>query len=268
LEKEDSICDFADCHIFDFLPLTPYSTEDMHYLYFPDPSVKRNNTYLVKFERKSFRDNSYKQDWIRLSFSLQPDDIVSRDVYNKWIFLSTKDTTYIVEMDYGNDDNSLNFLNYKLTALPQAGFSDTTFRFICNEACQVPGMFAFKRSIETTNWTMTDSSTVLDFSDLDRLSDHYQSSSSHDNPAIVAAARRSDPSCVLYKKKFSLRDLNHDRCNEYYRYSISNGELIDVLCYSFVNNVMRELPREEAIELIKMEADYKALALYTRMGWE
>jgi hypothetical protein len=268
LQKEDSICDFADCSVFDFLPLTPHSMEDMHYLYFPDSSLKRNNTYLVKFQRKSFRDNSYEQDWIRLPLSLQPDDVVSREVYNNWIFLSTKDTTYVVHMDYENDDDSLNFLNYKFIAIPQAGLTDTNFRFICNDAYQLPGMFAFKRNIETRNWTMTDSSTVLDFIDFSGVSYYYEDSHSHDNPGIVAAARKSDPSCVLYKKKFSLRDLNHDRCNEYYRYSISNGELIDVLCYSFVNNVMRELPREEAIELIKMEADYKALELYTRMGWE
>ncbi len=269
LEKEDSICDFGDCRGFEFLPIVPYSTGEMHYLYFPDSSARSNNTYLVRFERKSFRDNSYKQDWIRLPLSLRPDDLVTRNVYNNWIFISTKDSTYIVNMDYGNDDDSLNFLNYKLTVLPQTSLTDTSFRFICNDASFTPGMFAFGKSIENSNWTTKDSASIVP------IFDHFGTDSYKnliwdpgDDPNIIIAARKSDPSCVLYKRKFNLQDLNHDGCSEYYRYSISNGELIDVLCYSFVNNVMKELPHDAAIELIKMEADYKALALYSQLRGE
>jgi hypothetical protein len=267
LQKEDSICAIADYPYFEFQRIY-YGNQD--FLYFPRLNDNYGNIHIARFERKSFQDRSYAQDWIRLPLSLRPDQILSSEVNNDWIFLATKDSTYILKLNCGNDDDSLDLLNYTIEVLPSTTHADSGFRFVCNRASLTPGYLSFGgKLLETNNWTTTDTLIFSQFLGFTKMNDNILFENiSEDDPDVVAAARKSDPSCVLYKKKFSLRDLNHDRCNEYYRYSISNGELIDVLCYSFVNNVMRELPREEAIELIKMEADYKALALYTRMGWE
>ncbi len=265
LQKEGSVFANSDYPYFEFDRLN-YSNLD--FLYFPKLNDNYGNVHIAKFHPKSFEDTSFAQDWIRLPFSLRPDQILSSEMNNDWIFLGTKDSTYILKVNSGNDDEELDLLNYTIEALPNTTHADSGFQFICNEASLTMGYFSFASLIETHDWVTTNSLILSQILEVTKMTDRNLFEDSEGDEQIVSAARRSDPSCVLYKRKFTLRDLNYDGCSEYYRYTISNGELIDVLCYSFVNNVMKELPRDEAIELIKMEADYKALELYTRMRWE
>jgi hypothetical protein len=84
----------------------------------------------------------------------------------------------------------------------------------------------------------------------------------------LSLAHQFAPKEILYKVNMKISDLNHDGTPECYRYSISNGKLIDVDCYTLVNDEPVLVSREQAEGWLMGEFEYKTLVLYSQLSGE
>ncbi len=211
--------------IFDSIPQEGSAVEMMKSLYFPDAAIN---------------DSKYRAVAKNISFARR--DLL--DGYGKgmvsilnWSFnpKTFQLDTSITKVFNANPIEFYNFSNWD--ALPKTEGVDT--------------------AIATTNDQILDKVNIND--------GRRDSDASKKAMDQLTYAHQFAPQEILYKVNMKISDLNHDGVMECYRYSISNGKLIDVDCFTLVNNEPVAVSREQAESWLMGEYEFRTLALYSQL---
>ncbi len=166
----------------------------------------------------------------------------------------------------------------KLIYFPNAKDSDTSYAYIASGISFAGKDYdnrVVRRLMEILGWSRNPKLTPLDSMPVVVTSDEEIFYTRVNGADIVRTYRQTieeahnfPPGQILFKTDFKISDLNHDGTPECYRYSISNGKLIEVDCYTLVNNEPVAVSREEAERWLQGEFEFRTLMLYSQLRGE
>jgi hypothetical protein len=211
-------------------------------------------------------DNKWHQYQTKLPFSFWPDSLRQSGVYGGFVYLGFKESFYFLSKQRNSTLSDVIELRQVDTSKPKT----SEFGFVCHNVVFNEPKDQYDPIIFLAEWSMDGDS--LEPGPLYNP-DWYNTQNSEGRRIIPISpieliAHKSKPSNVLYKRQFRINDLNHDNIPECYRYSISNGKLIDVDCYTLVNDGPVSLSREEAERWLQGEFEFRTLLLYSQLRGE
>ncbi len=257
LANVDSLINPLECADFRYESCYRSTDTSSAYFYFPMKDTVVGSMHIVHFEKKNEVENNWSKRWIKLPFSKKQNELLSSEGFGNNIYFRTTDSTYFIILHSASAVEKRDLNNYDLCRWANETSVDTTFNYVCNEVDL------------TWNDVLTFDEWQSNLEQVGRTKHVYDNDrKSWIEPETEKLAIRSDPSCVLYKRCFHLADLNLDGAPEFYSYSISNGEVMDCVCYTLVNNEFTKFADDAALEMIRQDEVYKKLILYSQMAWE
>ncbi len=211
-------------------------------------------------------NGQWQDQIVEMPFNLVTDSLQWIGMFGNAIGFPMIDKFYFIIPNYFQDGSPN---DYKFVEVDNTT-EDSLFEFVCKDVVSKPSktldspMFVFKEWFTNNDSIDKKALSGIQNSATDSFN-VFRWKKSH---ALGKLAHKTNPSYVLYKRRFRINDLNHDGTPECYRYSISNGKLIDVDCYTLVNNEPVVVSREQAEIWLKGEYEFRTLVLYSQLRGE
>jgi hypothetical protein len=264
LSSDDANIDIGQVDKFSFEHIEENDSISEHFIYNRFDSNELVGTYYFRFD-KNVKTGKWYCSKLELPLESRISYFEETELLNGWLILARKDSSYIVT-SYLNNPKDLNkAYTFKILSHPNGSNADYHYDFICNKVG-----FEVESNVEEpllwfANWThyKADRDSLVTSDSLDYNPESVVDYTQWSGRSLLLQS--APPERKLFKRNFRFNDLNHDNIPECYRYSISNGKLIDVDCYTLVNDGPVLVSREQAEGWLMGEFEFRTLLLYSQM---